>query len=117
MGCKRRCHKTLWLHVAGIAAGIGLVCFMTKTKKGRKYYGCEDNPTCEYMSWNKPAKKSHLPLLTGGICYWQLALDSGLWSCPSKQVFSSWAMASSAMICITVAVTEEASSTPTVTVA
>ncbi len=29
-----------------------------KTKKGRKYYGCEDNPTCEYMSWNKPAKKS-----------------------------------------------------------
>ena len=36
MGCERRCHKTLWLHVAGIAAGIGLVCFMTKTKKGRK---------------------------------------------------------------------------------
>lgn len=29
-----------------------------KTKKGRKYYGCEDNPNCEYMSWNKPAEKS-----------------------------------------------------------
>ena len=25
-----------------------------KTKKGRKYYGCEDNPNCEYMSWKKP---------------------------------------------------------------
>lgn len=25
-----------------------------KTKKGRKYYGCEDNPTCEFMSWQKP---------------------------------------------------------------
>ncbi len=25
-----------------------------KTKKGRKYYGCEDNPNCDYMSWKKP---------------------------------------------------------------
>ena len=29
-----------------------------KTKKGRRYYGCEDNPTCEYMSWQKPPKNS-----------------------------------------------------------
>lgn len=28
-----------------------------KTKKGRKYYGCEDNPECEFMSWQKPAKE------------------------------------------------------------
>jgi len=28
-----------------------------RTRKGRKYYGCIDNPTCEYMSWNKPAKE------------------------------------------------------------
>ena len=27
-----------------------------KTKKGRKYYGCENNPECTYMSWQKPAK-------------------------------------------------------------
>lgn len=26
-----------------------------KTKKGRKYYGCENNPECEFMSWLKPA--------------------------------------------------------------
>lgn len=25
-----------------------------KTKKGRKYYGCENNPDCDFMSWNKP---------------------------------------------------------------
>lgn len=25
-----------------------------KTKKGRKFYGCENNPDCEFMSWNKP---------------------------------------------------------------
>ena len=30
---------------------------LRKTKKGRKYYGCEDNPNCEFMSWQKPAKK------------------------------------------------------------
>lgn len=28
-----------------------------KTKKGRRYYGCEDNPECEFMSWQKPATK------------------------------------------------------------
>ena len=25
-----------------------------KTKKGRKYFGCENNPECNYMSWQKP---------------------------------------------------------------
>lgn len=25
-----------------------------KTKKGRRYFGCEDNPNCEFMSWQKP---------------------------------------------------------------
>lgn len=25
-----------------------------KTKKGRKYFGCENNPECDFMSWNKP---------------------------------------------------------------
>lgn len=24
-----------------------------KTKKGRRYFGCEDNPGCEFMSWQK----------------------------------------------------------------
>ncbi len=27
-----------------------------KTKKGRRYYGCE-NPDCEFMSWQKPSTK------------------------------------------------------------
>jgi DNA topoisomerase-1 len=27
---------------------------MKKTKKGRTYYGCENNPECDFMSWNKP---------------------------------------------------------------
>ncbi len=26
-----------------------------KTKKGRKYYGCIDNPECDFMVWQKPS--------------------------------------------------------------
>ena len=28
-----------------------------KTKKGRRYYGCINNPECEFMSWQKPSDK------------------------------------------------------------
>ncbi len=28
-----------------------------KTKKGRKYYGCENNPECDFMSWQKPSSE------------------------------------------------------------
>jgi len=28
---------------------------LRKTKKGRKYYGCEDNPECDFMSWQRPS--------------------------------------------------------------
>lgn len=30
---------------------------MKKTKKGRKYYGCENNPDCDFMAWQKPSDK------------------------------------------------------------
>ena len=43
---------------------IGVLCpkcgkevVLKKTKKGRKYYGCENNPECDFMSWQKPSKK------------------------------------------------------------
>ena len=43
---------------------VGIPCPMCggevvlkKTKKGRKYYGCENNPECEFMSWQKPSKE------------------------------------------------------------
>ena len=29
---------------------------MKKTKKGRKYFGCIDNPECDFMSWQKPSE-------------------------------------------------------------
>lgn len=41
---------------------IGVACpncgkdiVLRKTKKGRRYYGCEDNPNCDFMSWQKPS--------------------------------------------------------------
>ncbi|MCI8543290.1 type I DNA topoisomerase [Acetatifactor aquisgranensis] len=41
---------------------IGVACpkcgkdiVLKKTKKGRKYYGCIDNPECDFMSWQKPS--------------------------------------------------------------
>lgn len=27
---------------------------LRKTKKGRRYFGCEDNPECDFMSWSQP---------------------------------------------------------------
>ncbi|MCI6866910.1 MAG: type I DNA topoisomerase [Lachnospiraceae bacterium] len=43
---------------------IGIACpqcgkdiVIRKTKKGRKYYGCENNPDCDFMSWQKPVEK------------------------------------------------------------
>ena len=40
---------------------IGVACpqcgkdiVIRKSKKGRKYYGCENNPECDYMTWQRP---------------------------------------------------------------
>lgn len=30
---------------------------LKKTKKGRKYYGCENNPECDFISWQKPSSE------------------------------------------------------------
>ncbi|MCD7885569.1 MAG: type I DNA topoisomerase [Lachnospiraceae bacterium] len=35
-----------------------------KTKKGRRYFGCEGAPACEFMSWAKPSAK-HCPQCGG----------------------------------------------------
>lgn len=43
---------------------IGVACpdcgqdiVIRKTKKGRKFFGCINNPECEFMSWSKPVEK------------------------------------------------------------
>lgn len=56
---------------------IGVACpncgkeiVLKKTKKGRKYYGCIDNPECDFMSWQRPSairceKCNHIMLEKG----------------------------------------------------
>lgn len=43
---------------------IGVACpkcgkdvVIRKTKKGRRFYGCENGPECDFMSWQKPSEK------------------------------------------------------------
>ncbi len=36
-----------------------------KTKKGRLYFGCEKNPTCDFMVWDRPVKDEKCPKCGG----------------------------------------------------
>ena len=40
---------------------------LKRTKKGRIFYGCIDNPTCDFMSWQRPVSKK-CPKC-GGVMY------------------------------------------------
>jgi DNA topoisomerase-1 len=53
------CHNTKpYYEKIGVACPkCGKDIVLKKTKKGRKYYGCENNPECDFMSWQKPSKK------------------------------------------------------------
>lgn len=47
-----------YLEKIGVPCPIcGKDVVVRKTKKGRRYYGCEDGPECEFMSWQKPSKE------------------------------------------------------------
>ncbi len=43
---------------------IGVMCpkcggeiVLKRTRKGRRYYGCENSPECDFMSWTRPVEK------------------------------------------------------------
>jgi DNA topoisomerase-1 len=47
-----------YLEKIGVPCPVcGKEVVIRKTKKGRKYYGCENNPECDFMSWQKPSKE------------------------------------------------------------
>ncbi|MDO4474573.1 MAG: type I DNA topoisomerase [Eubacteriales bacterium] len=47
-----------YLEKVGVACPkCGKEIVYRKTKKGRRYFGCEDYPECDFMSWQKPAKE------------------------------------------------------------
>lgn len=47
-----------YLEKIGVPCPVcGKEVVIKKTKKGRKYYGCENNPDCEFMSWQRPSRE------------------------------------------------------------
>lgn len=47
-----------YLEKIGVPCPIcGKDVVIRRSKKGRIYYGCENNPECEFMSWQKPSKE------------------------------------------------------------
>ncbi len=47
-----------YLEKAGVACPkCGKNIVYRKTKKGRRYFGCEDYPQCDFMSWQKPSEQ------------------------------------------------------------
>lgn len=48
--------KPLLEKIEGVACPkCGGQIVIRKTKKGRRYYGCENNPDCDFMNWNRPS--------------------------------------------------------------
>lgn len=50
-------HKTLSGKIGVKCPKCGKEIVLKKTKKGRKYYGCENNPECDFMSWSRPVEE------------------------------------------------------------
>lgn len=47
-----------YLEKIGVACPLcGKEVVVKRSKKGHLYYGCENNPECEFMSWQKPSKE------------------------------------------------------------
>ena len=47
-----------YLEKIGVPCPVcGKEVVVRKTKKGRRYYGCEANPDCDFMAWQKPSGK------------------------------------------------------------
>lgn len=46
--------KRIVKDTGGVCPVCGKKILQKKSKKGKKYYGCEDNPTCPFMTWDTP---------------------------------------------------------------
>ena len=50
--------KTYFEKIGVSCPKCGKDIVIRKTQKGRKYYGCENNPECDFMTWQKPSGKN-----------------------------------------------------------
>lgn len=46
--------KKLIKPTGGVCPKCGQKVLQKKSKKGKKYFGCENNPTCDFMTWDTP---------------------------------------------------------------
>lgn len=49
--------KKIVQEMSGNCPFCGKKILLKKSKKGKKYYGCEDNPKCEFMTWDLPTEE------------------------------------------------------------
>ena len=49
--------KKIVQETGGICPYCGKKVLLKKSKKGKKYYGCEDNPECKFMTWDVPTEE------------------------------------------------------------
>lgn len=49
--------KKIVQETGGICPFCGKKVLLKKSKKGKKYYGCEDNPNCSFMTWDPPSEE------------------------------------------------------------
>lgn len=49
--------KTILVRIGVSCPKCGKDIVERKTKKGRRYYGCEGAPECDFMSWQRPSDK------------------------------------------------------------
>ncbi|MDE6149834.1 MAG: topoisomerase DNA-binding C4 zinc finger domain-containing protein, partial [Ruminococcus sp.] len=49
--------KRIVQETGGFCPYCGKRVLLKKSKKGKKYYGCEDNPNCNFMTWDLPTEE------------------------------------------------------------
>lgn len=49
--------KKIVQETGGLCPFCGKKVLLKKSKKGKKYYGCEDNPECKFMTWDLPTEE------------------------------------------------------------
>ena len=50
--------KPIAVPAAGTCPLCGKNLLVKKTKRNKKYFGCEDNPKCGFMTWDEPMNET-----------------------------------------------------------
>ncbi|MBE7042353.1 MAG: type I DNA topoisomerase [Ruminococcaceae bacterium] len=58
--------KTIVVDTGALCPKCGGRVLEKKSQKGKKYFGCESNPTCDFVTWDQPTKE-HCPKCGGSL--------------------------------------------------